>query len=275
MCRLVGYVTRGPATGTDVLNGSFASFVELSHHHLDNIAHGDGWGLAWYDDKDKLHVRRKPQAAYRGGRFHHAAGEARSDAVIGHLRWASPGLALCTPNTHPFRYKNIAFAHNGGISPIKALEQFVEPALRGHLHGATDSERYFFAVASAMKRMPPEEALASVIRAYHERRAAGELSFSCLNCLMLTRTGLYAVCDFTGDAPMTRVDPDYYGIYYRQTRDAVVIGSSGWESGGGWKRLGNGHILVVERHTLRTRMLDMGISTATAHPPNTELALQR
>jgi hypothetical protein len=39
----------------------------------------------------------------------------------------------------------------------------------------------------------------------------------------------------------------------------VVVGSSGWSgcSADGWERLDNGQALVVDRHTLAARVLDL------------------
>ena len=49
--------------------------------------------------------------------------------------------------------------------------------------------------------------------------------------------------------------PEYYRLRYRITPDSVVVTSSGW--GSGWQTLDNGQMLVVQRHTLATEIIDV------------------
>ena len=76
---------------------------------------------------------------------------------------------------------------------------------------------------------------------------------------MLTDERLYAVCAFNPHEDILRQDPDYYRLSYRVSADAVVVGSSGWSDrfGNAWESLANRQALVVERHTLATRVLDL------------------
>src|ERR1700758_2659147 len=57
MCRLLGYVTRTPATLADLLGeADLFEFTELS------CKHGDGWGAAWATDTG-VEVVKAPDAA--------------------------------------------------------------------------------------------------------------------------------------------------------------------------------------------------------------------
>ncbi len=49
MCRLFGFVSHKLVAVTHLLEDIYESFVKISH------LHGDGWGLAWYDESDLLH----------------------------------------------------------------------------------------------------------------------------------------------------------------------------------------------------------------------------
>ncbi len=248
MCRMLGFVTRQPRAVADVLGEGLPAFAALSAHHR------DGWGFAWYRPEDgQLEVAKAPEQAQASAAFAQTAGRIRTDMLIGHLRWATPGMPLCAENTHPFASGSIAFAHNGGLSPLEAIEELIDPEQRAALAGSTDSERYFFALLSAIERTgDPERALRELMVALHRR-----VRSSCLNALLLTPQALYAVCDWAPDAPMVRRDANYYHLYYRADADAVLIGSSGWQQDGGWSALESGQGLVVERGTLRTRVIEL------------------
>ena len=116
MCRLLGYVAREPVTPAHLLGGTFAAFVEVSR------LHGDGWGLAWYEGHDRLQEDKAPEPAHTSPAFSKLLATIATDALIGHVRWATPGFALCMENTHPFTRKQNAFAHNGAVAHNEAIE---------------------------------------------------------------------------------------------------------------------------------------------------------
>ncbi|HLX58954.1 MAG TPA: class II glutamine amidotransferase [Ktedonobacteraceae bacterium] len=253
MCRLLGYVAREPVAAARLLEDTFAAFVEMSHRH------GDGWGLVWYNEHNHLQMAKAPEAAHASSEFAGLKGSIRSDALIGHLRWASPGFAPCLENTHPFVRGQVAFAHNGSIASNEAIEALIASHLRANITGATDSERYFLALLSAFEKASPVESLRVLLAILRQR-----LQSTSLNCLLLTPETLYAVCDFDANAPLAQKDPNYYHLQYRITRDAVVVTSSGLSQGTGWKTLKNGQMLLVERGTLKVTIVDVAQNTRSS-----------
>ena len=248
MCRLLAYVTRQPRGLADVLGKGLPAFAALSAHHR------DGWGFAWYrSDDGRLEVAKAPEQAQDSPAFAETAARIRTNMLIGHLRWATPGMDLFAENTHPFARGSLAFAHNGSLSPLDAVEELIAPAERASLEGTTDSERYFLALLTTIERTgDAERAVRELIAALHQR-----VHSTCLNALVLTPQALYVVCDWAADAPMVRQGANYYRIYYHTSADGVLVGSSGWQQAGDWTELENGHALVVERGTLRTYVVDL------------------
>ena len=244
MCRLLGYVTRSPRSLGELLGDSLVSFTALSRRHP------HGWGMAWYE-QDRLRVARAPEPAHASERYRELAGERRTDALLVHLRWASMNLAITTENTHPFSADQLAFAHNGSIRPVKAIEELIDPALRPRLEGTTDSERYFFAVRSAMAQAQPVDALRQVVAALRER-----LTFSSLNATLLTPKALLVVSEYNPEVAAQKDELHAFQLRYRVTPEAVVVASSGWPQEA-WIPLGNGKLLVVERGTLATTVVDL------------------
>lgn len=246
MCRLFGYVARTPVNIAQPLWDIFDALVDVSHFH------GDGWGLAWYEGKDTLHVSRAPEAAYASSTFSPLIHSVYTDTFISHVRWATAGFPVCEVNTHPFTHGKFAFAHNGSISTNETLETLIAPHLRNMIEGATDSERYFLALLSALEQAPPVEAFRTLLHTIHE-----QLRSSSLNCLLLTPDALYALNDYDQDAPLAQREPDYFHLHYRVAPDAVTIRSTGLGQDNGWAKLENGQLLIVERDTLHVSVIDI------------------
>src|ERR1700736_475200 len=100
MCRLLGYIARQPVIAEHVLEDTLAAFIELSH------LHADGWGLAWYDEQSHVQLAKTPEPAHTSVEFSSLAASIRTDTLIAHVRWATPGFALCIENTHALTCKN-------------------------------------------------------------------------------------------------------------------------------------------------------------------------
>jgi predicted glutamine amidotransferase len=244
MCRLLGWAARTPRTLRDLLGADdLAAFTALSRKH------GDGWGASW-STGDRLAVRTSTEPAHASAGFADWAGTERHHLGLVHLRWATLGLPVEPANTHPFTGtgpsgEDVAFAHNGSVSPPPALDRLLTDEQRAAMVGVTDSERYMRAVLSAAEDAPLEQALARTVTTIAE-----ELTFTSLNCLLLTRDALYAVSRVNTEASLEFDEgPDYYDLRYRITDDGVVVASSGW--GEGWQEIGNGEVLVVHRGTLQ------------------------
>ena len=257
MCRLLGYCSRDAASAGELLGPeSFRAFTSLSD------LHGDGWGMAWYAGSRPA-TWKSPARAGREPEYDKLAWQPLGDLGLLHLRWATPGLGVNDANTHPFRYENYTFAHNGAIYPQERLGDMLPPEWERQLGGTTDSERYFLHL---MWRLAEREgdmvaAIADTTAGISRRYTA-----SSLNAILLSPDALYAISFH--DRSMAPVDllrelghaddPDeaaaYFDLAYRADGDAVIVASSGWPMAG-WTPLPSGHVLVTDRRTLATSVL--------------------
>ncbi len=134
MCQLLGMNCNVP---TDVMF-SFAGFAERGGH---TDHHGDGWGIAFFEDKGLRHFVDHQSAAESPIAQLVRQYPIKSRNVISHIRKATQG-AVQLQNCHPFmrelwgRYW--VFAHNGDLKDYA-------PRLHAGFHpvGDTDSERAF------------------------------------------------------------------------------------------------------------------------------------
>ena len=246
MCRLLGWATRRPLPLTELLGREdLDAFTELS------CTHGDGWGTA-RSTGTGVEVVTSPDAARASDAFARWVSGTPTDLGMAHLRWATLGLPVRRQNTHPFTDGQVAFAHNGSIRPPSSLDGLLTPEVAALRAGDTDSERYFLAVLARIRDgEAPAAALAGTVR-----DIAGSCEFSSLNALLLTADRLLAASVPGPEADQHASGPDYFTLRYRTTDDAVVVASSGW--GSGWRELGVGELLEVDRHTLEVTVTGVG-----------------
>lgn len=161
------------------------SLEEFSRHGGLSGPHKDGWGLAWYDERDLRLVKEAFPAADSACVRFVQSHPPRSPFVLSHIRKATHG-AVATRNCQPFvRELGGAwhcFAHNGHLAGIDQLPQYRPQAFRPV--GETDSERAFCALLERMRALwladdPPalEARLAVLARFAGELRALGPANF--------------------------------------------------------------------------------------------------
>lgn len=243
MCRLLGWASRRPTTLSDLLGATdLVDFTDLSSRH------SDGWGVARATD-DGVKVHKRPDAARTNRSFGAWSRQHAGDLGMAHLRRATMGLSVNVENTHPFTDGTVAFAHNGSVLHPGSLDRLIDPRVARLRRGTTDSERYFLALLTRMRRgAPPREALLETADAI-----AAVSPFTSLNCLLVTPTELLALCRYDPRAPVGDGDPEYYRLRYRVGDDAVVVSSSGW--GHDWQEIPDGEVLAVQRGTLDVAVL--------------------
>jgi len=258
MCRLLGYCSSREASVEDLIGvDGLREFTGLC------ALHGDGWGMAWYEGPQPI-IRKSPIRADGEPEYDKLSREPLASLGLVHLRWATPGLGVNDQNSHPFRYSQYAFAHNGAIHPQNQLPEMLPARWERQLAGTTDSERYFLLIMSrlASSRGDMVAAIADATADIDTRFEANSL-----NAILLSPAKLYAISWYHRDrVPEAKLrahgyhEQDeiaaYFDMAYRATDNAVVVASSGWPQHG-WTPLENRHVLVVDRRTLSTQVLPL------------------
>lgn len=213
--------------------------------------HADGWGIVIWEDSMPEYLAREPADASLDPKYDSALdslteqgtrnGKNKTQVLLAHLRKASSGATHVRENTHPFVFKEWAFAHNGTIR-------------RMNLRDRTDSEWFFQSVMRRLERGSGEsieDAIASQVRSVQE-----VYDYSSLTFLLSDGKSLYGYRDCTAH-------DDYYTLYFRRpgkdegggvvvSQEKVVL-----PQGARWEEVPNGRLLRVNAKNLECELIPL------------------
>lgn len=148
MCRIFGFRSSVPSRAHRSLVAAENAVATQA------LRHPDGWGIGYLLDDD-AYVIKSARAAHECPRFARIGRRLTSRTFVVHVRKATVG-AVESVNAHPFRFGRWLFAHNGTLygfdDVFGRLQDRIDPDLRPHIAGDTDSEHLFFLVLSALRR---------------------------------------------------------------------------------------------------------------------------
>lgn len=149
MCRLLAYMGT-PVIIDKLLYQPKNSLIHQSINakELEEPLNGDGFGIGWYarevNNEPVTFVSVHP--AWSNRNLRNLAPKIRTDCLVAHVRAASVG-EVSESNCHPFQYKDILMAHNGGVENFSAIKRKIREPLTDELYnwikGQTDSEHIF------------------------------------------------------------------------------------------------------------------------------------
>lgn len=170
MCRMFGLVAQQPVTARALLREAPRSLRTLAREHR------DGWGVALRTAADWV-IHRGIESAEQSERFAEVAEAAAGQVVIAHVRQKTVGCTALA-NTHPFRRDAFVFAHNGNISPIRAVAARASVRRLAEIEGETDSERLFAMILTHIDDAADiERGVVSAVRELHALGPIGSTNF--------------------------------------------------------------------------------------------------
>lgn len=147
MCRWAAYAGP-PIFMEDMILSPAHSLIDQSQHASEakTAINGDGFGLAWYGERNIPGLYRDVLPAWADTNLHSLAKQIRSGLFLAHVR-AATGGGTNRDNCHPFTYENWSFMHNGQIGNFDLLRRSLEFRLSDSVYamrqGSTDSELMF------------------------------------------------------------------------------------------------------------------------------------
>ncbi|MBS1508162.1 MAG: class II glutamine amidotransferase [Bacteroidetes bacterium] len=279
MCRLMAYKGT-PIVIDKLLYQPKNSLINQSFHarEIEEPLNGDGFGVGWYVPE----VNYEPitfvsvNPAWNNRNLRNLAPKIKTDCMIAHVRAASVG-DVSESNCHPFQYKNMLMAHNGGIEDFGKIKRLIREPLSDELYnwikGQTDSEHIFAFLLNELfkshKIVSPDTIVASFEHTFTEikklMRDHGITEPAYLN--MVVTNGLFLVatryCTDPKEEPLTlyHSEGSRYVVEDGVTRmeapddddQAVLVVSEKLSDDPYWTMIPPNHFVIVEQ-TLNVRI---------------------
>jgi len=244
MCRLMAFSARTETTLPSFMGSAFQEFVELSK------VHDDSWGLALSNGSTAT-VTKKAETAALSSSFQETVQSANSHGGLLHFRWASPGLPVTDANAHPFTYQDVAFIHNGALSPYDAVKSLVAPKFAELQQGETDSEQFFLYLLTEIERLGFIDGVKTCMR-----NIKTNFKYSSINSMIINSEYLIVTSEHNPNNKPDWADEIYYELRYRLDDNGIAVASSGWNQEG-WTLMNNHQMLIVDRKTLQAEVIDL------------------
>ena len=199
---------------------------------------------------DGIKVERDVKAAIDSSLYANVSANLDSSDAIMHLRWATEDISVCIQNTHPFIKQGpngpIAFCHNGGVARGAELTSLIADDLLDELEGDTDSEQYFTALITKLRKCNGD-----FVMAYKELvKDLAPIHYTSVNALILTPEELVIVCQHKPENLSSDLEADYYELFWQATNGITSAWSSGIRPDSpNFHNLINGSLLHIDTNT--------------------------
>jgi predicted glutamine amidotransferase len=154
-------------------------------------------------------------------------------------------------NAHPFTYQDIAFIHNGALSPYDAVKSLVAPKFAELQRGETDSEQFFLYLLTEIERLGFIDGVKACIK-----NIKTNFKYSSINSMIMNSDYLIITSEHDPNNKPDWADEIYYELRYRLDENGIAVASSGWNQEG-WTLMNNHQMLVVDRKTLQAEVIDL------------------
>jgi len=167
MCRWLAY-SGSPIRLEELLVKRDRSLIDQSLHSRQGATttNGDGFGVGWYEEGEPPRVYRSTHPAWNDRNLRELAAGISSPLFFAHIR-ASTGSAIQETNTHPFRYANWLWMHNGLIRDFHVVKRELQNAVADEyfegIEGTTDSETMFYLALSFGLEDDPVQAVERMV----------------------------------------------------------------------------------------------------------------
>lgn len=193
MCRWIAYNGK-PIFMDELVTRPAHSLVEQSLDTEMNFkadgslwtTNGDGFGVGWYNKKNKPGLFKDAMPAWNDQNLHEICEQTEAHIFFAHIRSSTNGR-VHRDNSHPFKYGDWLFQHNGDVKEFKkikrALQFDIAPELYPEIQGTTDSETCFYLALTYGLESNPKAAFEKMIdRLIKAQKDAGlevNLNLSC------------------------------------------------------------------------------------------------
>lgn len=163
MCRWAAYIG-DPIYLEEVVTAPGQSLISQSLRASESKTetNGDGFGLAWYGEREEPGRYHDVLPAWADGNLRSLAHQVRSGLFLAHVR-AATGTSTSRTNCHPFVAGKWSFMHNGQAGGYarfrRRADMSIDERCYAHRNGTTDSEAIFLMALGGGLAEDPKGAL--------------------------------------------------------------------------------------------------------------------
>jgi predicted glutamine amidotransferase len=239
---------------------------------IEEPLNGDGFGIGWYvpefNNEPATFVSVNP--AWSNRNLRNLAPKIRTECMIAHVRAASVG-EVSESNCHPFQYKTLLMAHNGGVEEFHKIKRKLREPLTDEMYnwikGQTDSEHIFAYLVNTLITQHKTIGVDEVVDSFEKtftflKKLMAENGIKQEGYLnMVVTNGLFMVatryCTDPGWDPLTlyHSEGSRYVVEDGTTRleapedddHAVLVVSEKLTDDANWTMIPNNHFVIVEQ----------------------------
>lgn len=250
MCQLLGISSQQPVSPHWLLADFFQRGGATAEH-------GDGWGIASYDEQGRAQIVKSLSAASQCELARqYLTSEVRSNSFIAHIRKATFG-EISLRNTHPFKRAfwghDWAFSHNGDLYGYHP-----EPNPLFQVEGDTDSERAFCHLLSTIAEHyqfyhPRLDHLVTQIKLVSDEISRfGSFNFILANNQLMIAYASTELYWTQWTKPQTRIalvdsDLELPLDMYEQGNTTIIVATKPLTKGDIWYPMGRGEIRLFHK----------------------------
>ncbi|MCX7956387.1 MAG: class II glutamine amidotransferase [Endomicrobia bacterium] len=196
--------------------------------------HLDGWGMGYYiENKSKIYKSGKSILEEINILQENLLELKHSRILLFHLRKSAWENTNSIDNSHPFKYKNLIFCHNGTIKNYEKLSHYIK-LNNIPLQKKLDSEIFFYLIASNF--IKNKDIVVSIFEAINTIKQ--ECNYTSLTSITSDGKNLYIYRDYTKE-------PDYYTLYITKYKSSTIVCSEIIDENLKWELLKEKIIKVI------------------------------
>lgn len=200
MCRFLLVKSQKPIKPLSLLS-SFAAMAQKSKA-FDGDWQGDGWGIAWLDEKHVWHEYKSLLPVWKDTKAFDTISHTTLFTV--HARSASfPQHKNVIEYNQPFTNKKFAFVFNGLLRGV---------SLPQNIQGSIGSQKIWFLLQDIMEKNTPSESLKKILQLLKNNSR----EIKALNIGIADTKNIYTLCYYSQF-------PSYYQIHHADTKDIKII----------------------------------------------------
>jgi len=200
----------------------------------DAVLNADGFGFGWVNPSRQTAIYTNTRPIWSDTNLNGLSESLFSTYWLANVRSATPGQSISQDNTHPFKFGQILFTHNGYIENFNIdirtrLHEILEPPIQSGIQGNTDSEFIFALLRQQLNHTSDiARAIQGMVSILTEMIADEKVL---LNLIVGDGTNFYILRHaINGQCPTL-----YYSTGENEFPDSILIASEALTESGKWQ----------------------------------------